>query len=76
MSANSLQKYADEYPAMFNWCQREYSNNPAGLYFYIVEAIAAGNDDCVFFDMLIDLGGDMKTLVDLILTTKPQGEIT
>lgn len=72
MSNAKFQSYANQYPAMFKWCQREYSNNPGGLFLYIVEAIAAGPDDCVFFDMFIDAENDMRKLVELILSTNPE----
>lgn len=75
---NTIQDYANTYRAMFKWAQENYAENRYGLAQYILESIAAGEPDCVFFDILA-LTGDkayngttILKAADLILKTVPE----
>lgn len=74
----TIQDYANTYRAMFKWAQENYADNRIGLAQYILESIAAGEPDCVFFDILA-LTGDkayngtsILKAADLILKTVPE----
>ena len=75
---NNIQQFANEYPAFINWARLNYEGDPVGLAQYILESIAAGEPDCIFFELL-ELTGDKSfdgdTLIkaaDLVLTTTPE----
>lgn len=75
---NTIQEYANTYRAMFLWAQANYAKDRVGLAQYILESIAAGEPDCVFFDILA-LTGDkayngssILKAADLILNTIPE----
>lgn len=74
----TIQDYANTYRAMFKWAQENYASDRIGLAQYILESIAAGEPDCVFFDILA-LTGDkayngttILKAADLILNTAPE----
>lgn len=74
----TIQQYVNENRAFTLWAQENYIGDRAGLAQYLLESIAAGEPDCIFFELLA-LTGDRSyngtTLLkaaDLVLNTKPQ----
>lgn len=73
----TFQDYANTYRAMFRWIHDNYSEDRVGLAQYILECIAAGEPDCIFFNLL-ELTGDkayngttILKVADAILKTVP-----
>lgn len=68
----TFQDFANEYPAMFKWCQRAYKDNPKGLAEYMLLAIASSGLECTFIDLFCLADNDILKAAELILTTKPK----
>ncbi|NDG29278.1 hypothetical protein EB118_04145 [bacterium] len=73
----TFQDYANTYRAMFRWMHDNFEGDRMGLAQYILECIAAGEPDCVFFELLV-LTGDkayngtsILKVADAILNTVP-----
>lgn len=75
---NTFQEYANTYRAMFLWAQKTFKEDRQGLATYILESLAAGEPDCVFFELLA-LTGDkayngttILKVADAMLNTIPE----